>query len=183
MPCLEASMRPRVFPAEDPSSRNCASDRLRWPSFNEAAGIPRGRRLRTRWSTRVVKPAGASMRPRVFPAEDADSRYTITPCLVRTSFNEAAGIPRGRRRRWATRLQPPGRREASMRPRVFPAEDHCIPARFESSRLPCGCFNEAAGIPRGRRTARNPLRSNDVDRRIASGRAIASDERSLTSCG
>ena len=35
--------------------------------FNEAAGIPRGR-LTT--STRFVRTPTASMRPRVFPAED-----------------------------------------------------------------------------------------------------------------
>ena len=40
-----------------------------------------------------------------------------------------------------------GRAGASMRPRVFPAEDPRRPRR-----LPAGsrCFNEAAGIPRGR---------------------------------
>ena len=37
-----------------------------------------------------------------------------------------------------------------MRPRVFPAEDP--PGRQRSSRN-TGCFNEAAGIPRGRRKA------------------------------
>ena len=35
-------------------------------------------------------------------------------------FNEAAGIPRGRREPSTAR---PAAREASMRPRVFPAED------------------------------------------------------------
>ena len=58
-------MRPRVFPAED--------DRLH---------VPDGLR------------GVASMRPRVFPAEDwpnAASPYR------RSRFNEAAGIPRGRR--------------------------------------------------------------------------------------
>ena len=57
-------------------------------------------------------------------------------------------------------------------------------------------FNEAAGIPRGRpttvlmvgiprgrRTARNPLRSKEVHHWIARGRAIAKDERSLTPWG
>ena len=37
---------------------------------------------------------------------------------------------------------------ASMRPRVFPAEDGCVPVRCRS---PLRGFNEAAGIPRGRR--------------------------------
>ena len=36
-----ASMRPRVFPAED--SRNPARRLRLHPRFNEAAGIPRGR--------------------------------------------------------------------------------------------------------------------------------------------
>ena len=58
------------------------------------------------------------MRPRVFPAEDAnDQRVRGGPDR---RFNEAAGIPRGRRNM-------PGTFEidevASMRPRVFPAED------------------------------------------------------------
>ena len=41
----------------------------------------------------------------------------------------------------------PGFRPASMRPRVFPAEDSAKPTRY---RCPTYCFNEAAGIPRGR---------------------------------
>ena len=83
-------MRPRVFPAEDSG---------RWPAsptcpcrFNEAAGIPRGRRLHP------AEPAGgdlASMRPRVFPAEDR-----------RFEGSEVGAVD-----------------PASMRPRVFPAED------------------------------------------------------------
>ena len=85
-----ASMRPRVFPAEDVTG--------------DVAGVE-GRH--------------ASMRPRVFPAEDTCSAcWTMPPC---SSFNEAAGIPRGRRRATAWR-----RWRALVR------------------------FNEAAGIPRGR---------------------------------
>ena len=90
--CIDAhlaSMRPRVFPAEDPGMRR----RIPAPttSFNEAAGIPRGRlRFRDRFRRRY----GASMRPRVFPAEDAVQRNLVEPL-----------------------------RHASMRPRVFPAED------------------------------------------------------------
>ena len=38
-----------------------------------------------------------------------------------TSFNEAAGIPRGKL--WASAFAAPGRQLASMRPRVFPAEN------------------------------------------------------------
>ena len=58
-------MRPRVFPAED----RLAGGRL--------AG---GR--------------GASMRPRVFPAEDVTNAGPRRAVIW--SFNEAAGIPRGR---------------------------------------------------------------------------------------
>ena len=61
-----ASMRPRVFPAEDWPPSNVfgrISDR-----FNEAAGIPRGRLVR--YTCYVTREFVASMRPRVFPAED-----------------------------------------------------------------------------------------------------------------
>ena len=83
--------------------------------FNEAAGIPRGRREVEGGVRRV---GHASMRPRVFPAEDL------------------AG---------STMRQPTD--PASMRPRVFPAEDPLGP---RSLTRPVPCFNEAAGIPRGR---------------------------------
>ena len=66
---MVASMRPRVFPAED-RRQDASSDRQ----------------------------AVASMRPRVFPAED---------------FIAGAGT-------WSRQ------RVASMRPRVFPAEDGCL---------------------------------------------------------
>ena len=59
-------MRPRVFPAED--------------LLVADAWVSRER---------------ASMRPRVFPAED--DQGTITGTSAVSSFNEAAGIPRGRR--------------------------------------------------------------------------------------
>ena len=88
-----ASMRPRVFPAEDPSAGQLDRNTV-VHSFNEAAGIPRGRRRQS--APRVPR-----------------SR----------SFNEAAGIPRGRpsEDRASCRIC----RAASMRPRVFPAEDRC----------------------------------------------------------
>ena len=83
-------MRPRVFPAED---------------------VGGGAKTKTH-------PESASMRPRVFPAEDVSYHQDESPDLL--SFNEAAGIPRGR-----PGLPPKRRRGtlASMRPRVFPAED------------------------------------------------------------
>ena len=87
------------------------------------------------------------MRPRVFPAEDAGM-----------SQRDA------QRALWA-----------SMRPRVFPAED--LPGDLNKLRAEWG-FNEAAGIPRGRRrTPRNPLRSKDVHHRIARGPAFLTHER------
>ena len=61
------------------------------------------------------------MRPRVFPAEDYRKRWTGLP--IAESFNEAAGIPRGR-----LSMQEHfgvSKSSASMRPRVFPAEDLC----------------------------------------------------------
>ena len=82
-------MRPRVFPAED-------------YEFAREHG----------------KLFLASMRPRVFPAEDQDLSVYGTGTAL--GFNEAAGIPRGRRR-----------------------------VVDEVGLRPCR-FNEAAGIPRGR---------------------------------
>ena len=87
-----ASMRPRVFPAEDGQHR-------RHPQLQ----------------------ARASMRPRVFPAEDLGARCSVSPRS--SSFNEAAGIPRGRHR---LTEQVPSNGAASMRPRVFPAEDSML---------------------------------------------------------
>ena len=60
-----ASMRPRVFPAEDPAL--VAATPSRDGGFNEAAGIPRGRLYH---GTPRIRVHTASMRPRVFPAED-----------------------------------------------------------------------------------------------------------------
>ena len=138
-------MRPRVFPAEDrrigrvreeswiPSCFNEAAGIPRGrpeaqgqPScshggsgFNEAAGIPRGRPSLTCGPRNVSVLEVASMRPRVFPAEDtrrhlrrgdcssASMRPRVFPaedhnpghhaCGHNCRFNEAAGIPRGRR--------------------------------------------------------------------------------------
>ena len=161
---MGASMRPRVFPAED--QWVIIARRLPQSSFNEAAGIPRGRlevvvRARhgrgasmrprvfpaedaaLRPDTGAI-PQVASMRPRVFPAEDLSCRPPSPRCWP--SFNEAAGIPRGRLRGQC--LGSVSRLPASMRPRVFPAEDArgrrrlVLPQRVR--------FNEAAGIPRGR---------------------------------
>ena len=134
-------MRPRVFPAEDrPVDAGRAARATR---FNEAAGIPRGRRPPRPGGSTTPK---ASMRPRVFPAEDAQQRMVKYqtdlasmrprvfpaedpprrpwPSTRRARFNEAAGIPRGRHRRYRDRRG--GLRRASMRPRVFPAEDAAV---------------------------------------------------------
>ena len=84
--------------------------------FNEAAGIPRGRR--TPGGVSMQQEHLASMRPRVFPAEDADpgvwTGYTADASMRPRVF--PAEDPRVA----ACSLQPLG---ASMRPRVFPAED------------------------------------------------------------
>ena len=177
-------MRPRVFPAEDLPQNGSIIGVTR---FNEAAGIPRGRQNAGRGrAARLL----ASMRPRVFPAEDGSmARHTD---FDRARFNEAAGIPRGRPSRSRRKVAgfelgfneaagiPRGRHEramraqmadprASMRPRVFPAEDpaavlnvqddvasmrpRVFPAEDKRRRLTWPgrtCFNEAAGIPRGR---------------------------------
>ena len=135
-------MRPRVFPAEDRWATRCNP---RSPGrFNEAAGIPRGRR-RCKRKTKAFEasfneaagiPRGrlelaigqrgehplASMRPRVFPAEDVVDRQVAQLVI-----------------------------HASMRPRVFPAEDGA--GGRAGDRLP-DRFNEAAGIPRGRPSLR-----------------------------
>ena len=118
-----ASMRPRVFPAEDRQSSSGSPD-IRTPAcrFNEAAGIPRGRHRGIPRSSRYWH-EGASMRPRVFPAEDPRRRHADA---------ETAS-------------------SASMRPRVFPAEDVCRHPQSASELRPPPRFNEAAGIPRGRR--------------------------------
>ena len=83
--------------------------------FNEAAGIPRGRHDQP---VLAGCPQLASMRPRVFPAEDKDMTGDYDE--MTNGFNEAAGIPRGR-----------------------------LPTRPSPDRSR-SCFNEAAGIPRGR---------------------------------
>ena len=83
-------MRPRVFPAEDVARIGARQSAAR-ASFNEAAGIPRGKRQRAVFAECA---ANASMRPRVFPAEDAELQHLLLD-----------------------------RPAASMRPRVFPAED------------------------------------------------------------
>ena len=109
-------MRPRVFPAEDVHQR-----------FDE------------------LRLVDASMRPRVFPAEDDRPQIPVVASGV--CFNEAAGIPRGRR---DDAVQAGPFLRASMRPRVFPAEDYRTRRRAPS---PVRRFNEAAGIPRGRHQA------------------------------
>ena len=58
-------MRPRVFPAENVVTESDFSRGV--TGFNEAAGIPRGKRVNDDGWLSVVQ---ASMRPRVFPAEN-----------------------------------------------------------------------------------------------------------------
>ena len=120
--------------------REVMSTCLEGPGFNEAAGIPRGRRsgrrARNGRSTRFNEAAGIPRGRRAVPMTPA-SRYGC--------FNEAAGIPRGRRLRevMSTCLEGPGFNEAAGIPRGRLVS--VAPARSGSWR-----FNEAAGIPRGR---------------------------------
>ena len=108
-----ASMRPRVFPAEDP--RFDLEDPAGQGRFNEAAGIPRGRRYtacRPRHTRACFNEAAGIPRGRRYRgAQGFDPRG---------GFNEAAGIPRGRPGRYVEEEEA---MPASMRPRVFPAED------------------------------------------------------------
>ena len=144
-------MRPRVFPAEDLTLTSPADDRQ--PRFNEAAGIPRGRPPRMRRPSRpppkrfneaagiprgrppgpqVVGPRleDASMRPRVFPAEDlagdsGERRHGSASMRPRVfPAEDPAGRPH------PPRPEP----HASMRPRVFPAEDPVGPTRVGGRR-------------------------------------------------
>ena len=139
-------MRPRVFPAEDIAR----GDRIRHVLIGRSASMrprvfPAEDGLGRLQAPRALD---ASMRPRVFPAEDFRAAWDWFE--KPSSFNEAAGIPRGRPRHLRTR---PHRRLASMRPRVFPAED----VRRHGGCVRRGSrFNEAAGIPRGRPAAARP---------------------------
>ena len=72
--------------------------------FNEAAGIPRGRHSIA--GTGRVGGEKASMRPRVFPAEDV--RCFSSLLVASSRFNEAAGIPRGRLGHSTARMRTPG---------------------------------------------------------------------------
>ena len=85
-------MRPRELPAEDPSI-GCRP-RTTPHSFNEAAGVTRGRRTNT--AGLIVAPscfneaAGVTRGRRVHPFHTRGKDH---------SFNEAAGVTRGRRHR------------------------------------------------------------------------------------
>ena len=113
-------MRPRVFPAED--KLITVDESL--TSFNEAAGIPRGRRKSP------MRALAASMsgfnEAAGIPRGRRQSRSYLSACCF--CFNEAAGIPRGRPARQRPSLMED---RASMRPRVFPAEDLEWPAKGE----------------------------------------------------
>ena len=130
-----ASMRPRVFPAEDPRDLSASVSKVY--SFNEAAGIPRGRPVDRReilHRTACFNEAAGIPRGRPPPGRRRHRQSR--------RFNEAAGIPRGRRR---VRAVSEGHvQHASMRPRVFPAED-----ATEGS----GCRDGGSGFNEARSTA------------------------------
>ena len=108
-------MRPRVFPAE-----NITDARARWSArpwgFNEAAGIPRGKRadslFNSAFSACFNEAAG-------IPRGKRGVRYRGDRAGC-ASFNEAAGIPRGKLYTFPVTSF---FISASMRPRVFPAEN------------------------------------------------------------
>ena len=106
-------MRPRVFPAEDGTKLTTCPSRS--SSFNEAAGIPRGRLLAS-----FILPSGLCgfNEAAGIPRGRRMRRHRLASAI--RSFNEAAGIPRGRP---PDLLEVHQRDQASMRPRVFPAED------------------------------------------------------------
>ena len=106
-------MRPRVFPAED--SRSPSRSPAWRSSFNEAAGIPRGR---LRAPAGAAPTPNASMRPRVFPAEDVP-RVRRVVVVLDASMRPRVFPAEDRPRRVSAALV----NRASMRPRVFPAED------------------------------------------------------------
>ena len=133
-------MRPRLFTAEDSRALFGAFSSL--SCFNEAAAIHRGRHRET-WHL--------SLRSHCFNEAAAihRGRHQLLPISEpqRIGFNEAAAIHRGRLVRTAILAR---ENAASMRPRLFTAEDrsgagrrHEVPRRF----------NEAAAIHRGRRNA------------------------------
>ena len=139
----DASMRPRVFPAEDANRADIEGKIV--VGFNEAAGIPRGRHLsvlhyisissvgfneaagiprgrpgnRRFWPVRII----ASMRPRVFPAEDPTLPHRATRSLPASMRPRVFPAEDAREHHFGIRVPP-----ASMRPRVFPAEDAGPPA-------------------------------------------------------
>ena len=98
--------------------------------FNEAAGIPRGRpESRGR--------AGRAGGGRFNEAAGIPRGRQGNPRLDRSnprSFNEAAGIPRGRPAETASARA--AAEVASMRPRVFPAEDGGMGIRGSSGNRP-----------------------------------------------
>ena len=89
---------------------------MRSCGFNEAAGIPRGRRSLL-WRSRTT--TGCFNEAAGIPRGRRGDGGTLA--IVRYRFNEAAGIPRGRHGTLDT--DKGALLIASMRPRVFPAED------------------------------------------------------------
>ena len=116
-----ASMRPRVFPAEDGIS-SLEYTASKYSASMRPRDIPRGRREQEHddFPRRNLLHEAAGI-----PAEDAASFIDDSP--PRKRFNEAAGIPAEDRRPVRRRH---ARDSASMRPRVFP--------RKTQQTCPCG---------------------------------------------
>ena len=119
-------MRPRVFPAEDATPALGLG--MRHHRFNEAAGIPRGRPPRP---ARTPKPTSSFNEAAGIPRGRRTPAPAISPASA--GFNEAAGIPRGR---LVLRDEQVDRVLASMRPRVFPAEDLLVRGAATASPRP-----------------------------------------------
>src|SRR5574340_677658 len=131
-------MRPRLFAAEDSLPEfGLLTGGI---SFNEAAAFRRGRYQ----VENIYLPAPvASMRPRLFAAEDWDARRAVEArrgaASMRPRLFAAEDLDAARRT---------GRRSgASMRPRLFAAEDMSAAITAASRRA---SFNEAAAFRRGR---------------------------------
>ena len=180
---LRASMRPRLFTAENCSSQTGIAAASR--SFNEAAAFHRGERCAgSKALSRIpcFNEAAAFHRGEPLPSQAllvvsrsfneaaAFHRGEPASCAVgyarTTSFNEAAAFHRGER---GDILQGDRDLAASMRQRLFTAENPR--SRGHLGRIKCR-FNEAAAFHRG-----EPSRAENMLRRARSFNEAAAFHR------
>ena len=136
---VAASMRPRELPAEDRERRPGVLG-LCPAGFNEAAGVTRGRPSQGAGDPMTI---AASMRPRELPAEDLSDISPSLQWAIQASMRPRE-LPAEDLHARVVRVESV---DASMRPRELPAEDRCRSGGLDRSP---GCFNEAAGVTRGR---------------------------------